>query len=189
MELEAKLFDRYELDDITIPDPGMGNYINLEPTIVPHSGGKHANKPFGKQDVSVFERLINSMMRSEDWTGKKSSAYKAVKDAFEIIEERTQDNPVQVFVEAVVNSGPREETTRLRYGGISVPKAVDTGPARRVDFALRHLATGAVAASHKSANRISVCLAEEIMNAANGDARSYAVNKKEETERVAKSAR
>lgn len=187
--MEAELFDRYPLDDIAIDEPGLDRYINLEATIVPHTGGKHANRTFGKQKVTVIERMINSLMRTEDWTGKKHSAYKATKDAFELIEERKQENPVQVFVNAIVNSGPREETTRLRYGGISVPKAVDTGPARRVDFALRNLAEGAIRASHKNPKGIAECLAQEIMNAADGNPESYAVNRKEETERVAKSAR
>lgn len=187
--MEAKLFDRYSLDEIEIDEPGLERYVNLEATIVPHTGGRHAGKTFGKQKVTVVERMINSLMRTEAWTGKKHSAYKALKEAFELIEERKQENPVQVFVDAIVNSGPREETTRLRYGGISVPKAVDTGPARRVDFALRHLAQGAVQASHKNPKGIAECLAQEIMDAADGNPESYAVNRKEETERVAKSAR
>ena len=45
----------------------------------------------------------------------------------------TKLNPVQVFVNAIENAAPREEVTRLKYGGIAVPKAVDVSPSRRVD--------------------------------------------------------
>jgi small subunit ribosomal protein S7 len=102
---------------------------------------------------------------------------------------RTKQNPVQIFVNALENAAPREEVTRLRYGGISVPKAVDVAPTRRLDQALRRIATGAVTASHKSKNSIANCLADEILKAAKNDMNSFAIAKKEEIERVAKSAR
>ena len=94
-----------------------------------------------------------------------------------------------VLVTAIVNAAPREEVTRLRYGGINVPKSVDVAPLRRLNVALRMLATGATEASFKSTKSISVCLADEIMKAAKNDQQSYAVAKKDEVERVAKSAR
>ncbi|HDN73896.1 MAG TPA: 30S ribosomal protein S7, partial [Archaeoglobus sp.] len=116
-------------------------------------------------------------------------AYSIVKEAFEIIEERTKKNPIQVLVDALVNAGPREEVVRLKYGGIAVPRAVDTSSLRRLDIALRNIAEGARIASFKSKKTIAECLAEEIISAANNDNRSYAISKKEEVERVAKSAR
>ncbi len=129
------------------------------------------------------------MMRTEHYTGKKASAYKVVREAFEIIEKRLKINPIQVFINAIQNTGPREEVTRLRYGGISVPKAVDTSPARRLDISLRHLASGAVNSSHKNKKSVAECLATELINASKGDMNSFAIARKEETERVAISAR
>ena len=186
---EVLIFGKYSTNDIVIEDAGLAKYIDLESMMVPHSGGKHANMWFGKSKLSIVERLINNIMRTEKYTGKKLKAYKAVSDAFDIIAAKTKKNPVQVLVEALQNAAPREEVTRLQFGGISVPKAVDISPQRRLDIALRNLSAGVVAASAKNKKAIQDCLADEIMLATKGDMTSFSVAKKEETERVAQSAR
>jgi len=183
------MFGRWDLGEVTVNDAGLKRYINLQPVYLPHTGARHANRPFAKSHVNIVERFINLLMRSEDYTGKKSKAYIAVRDAFEELHTKTKKNPVQLLVQAVENAAPREEVTRLRYGGISVPKAVDVSPARRLDVALRNLATGASSASFKSPRPIHECIATEILRASKGEMESYAVAKKEELERVAKSAR
>ena len=137
----------------------------------------------------IVERLINKVMRKGKNTGKKHMAYDIVREAFEIIHKKTGKNPLQVLVDAIINAGPREEVVRLKYGGIAVPKSVDTSSLRRVDVALRNIAEGARLAAFKSKKSIAECLADEIIAAANNDSRSYAVAKKEEVERIAKSAR
>ncbi len=183
------LFGKYGMTDIAIRDGGLAKYIDLSPITVPHSGGKHANKSFAKSKMSVVERLVNNLMRTEVYTGKKVKSIKVVQDAFEIVEKRTGNNPLQVLVEAIENAAPREEITRLQFGGISVPKAVDISPARRLDIALRNIAKGSVDASFKSKKSAGDCLAEELILASKGDMTSFAVAKKEELERVAASAR
>lgn len=183
------VFDKYDTESIVIEDAGLAKYIGLTSTIVPHSGGKHANRWFGKSNLSIVERLINNIMRTEKYTGKKLKAYKVVSDAFDIVAEKTKKNPIQGLVEALQNAAPREEVTRLQFGGISVPKAVDISPQRRLDIAIRNLCTGVVNASTKNKKSIENCLADEIMLAAKGDMTSFSVAKKEETERVAQSAR
>ncbi|MCU0859845.1 MAG: 30S ribosomal protein S7 [Thermoplasmata archaeon] len=167
----------------------MARYIDVSPVAVPHTGGRHTSKAFGKSKMSIVERLINNMMRTEDFTGKKIKAYRAVENAFLIIDQKTKQNPLQLFVDALVRSAPREEVTRLQYGGISVPKAVDVAPARRVDLALRYVCNGALESSHGSKKPIEECLADLIISAARGDMNSPPVAKKEEIERVASSAR
>ncbi len=183
------LFDKYDMKEVDVRDPGLEKYINLLPILVPHSGGDHAKKRFEKEKVSIIERLINHIMRTEDYTGKKMKSYNTVKNALDEVNKRTDDNPVQVLVRAIENSAPREETTQITYGGISVPKAVDVSPCRRISLALSKIAQGAVNASYKNNKDISVCLAEELIKASRGDRDSFAVNKKEETERMAASAR
>ncbi len=183
------VFGKYDTSEVVIEDAGLAKYIDLNSTSVPHSGGKHANMWFGKSKLSIVERLINNIMRTEKYTGKKLKAYRAVSDAFDIIAAKTKKNPVQVLVEALQNAAPREEVTRLQFGGISVPKAVDISPQRRLDIAIRNLSSGVVAASSKNKKAIQDCLADEIMLAAKGDMTSFSVAKKEETERVAQSAR
>ncbi len=183
------LFGKYNLAEVVIHDPGLERYMNIEPIIVPHTGAKHANKWFGKTKLHIIERLLNNLMRTEEFTGKKTKGYKVLRDAFEIIEKRAKAHPVQVLVDALENSAPKEEITRLRYGGISVPKAVDTSASRRLDIAFRNISKGAVKASYKNSKPIEVCLANEIILAAKKDMNSFAVSKKEELERVAASAR
>ena len=186
---EMKLFEKYDLTEVVIHDAGLAKYMNLMPIVIPHTGGRWANKPFGKAKVNLVERLINHMMRTENYTGKKSKSYRVVRTAFEIIGQRTQKNPVQVLVDALEKSAPREEITRLRFGGISVPRAVDIAPSRRLDLALRNITTSAVQATFKNRKPVEECLADEILMAAKGDMQSSAIAKKEELERVASSAR
>jgi small subunit ribosomal protein S7 len=187
--LSPLIFGKYDLSEVVVEDPGLRRYINLQPIGLPHSGARHANKSFGKTKVNIVERLINNMMRTEHSTGKKSFMYKTVSQSFEIIAKRTKTNPVQVLINALQNSSPKEEITRLRFGGISVPKAVDTSAAHRLDVALRNICKGAVSSSHRNKKRMALCLAEEIIMASKADMNSFAVSKKEEMERIAASAR
>ncbi|HOT95155.1 MAG TPA: 30S ribosomal protein S7, partial [Methanoregulaceae archaeon] len=101
---------------------------------------------------------------------------------------KTRENPVQVLVQAVANAGPREETVRLKYGGINVPKSVDTAPQRRVDSALKFITEGVQKAS-RGKKSVAAALADELIAASKGDVKAYSVGKKEERERIAKSAR
>ena len=183
------LFGKWDVSGVTLRDAGMARYIDITPVAVPHSGGKHTSKPFAKAKMSIVERLINGMMRTENFTGKKLKAYRAVENAFAIMAKKSDRNPLQQLVDALQNAAPREEVTRLQYGGISVPKAVDVAPARRVDLALRYICQGALESSHKSKKPIEECLADEVIAAAKHDVNSFSVAKKEEIERVAASAR
>ncbi|NHN48244.1 30S ribosomal protein S7 [Halostella sp. JP-L12] len=185
--LGAKLFGEYEVTGIEYADPSTERYITVTP--VAHTMGRHAQKQFQKSEISIVERLINRLMQTEENTGKKQQALHIVRDAFETIENRTDENPVQVLVTAVENAAPREETVRLKYGGISVPKAVDVAPQRRVDQALKFIAEGVYQDSFKSATDVEDALADQLLGAANYDVQTYAINQKEEKERVAAAAR
>ncbi len=185
--VSAKLFGEYEIDEIEYNDPSTRRYITVTP--IAHTMGRHSEKQFKKSEISIVERLINRLMQTEENTGKKQQATRIVRDAFEIVEERTEENPVQVLVTAVENAGPREETVRLKYGGISVPKAVDVAPQRRVDQALKFIAQGTQSASFKTPTPAAEALANQIIGAANYDLNAYPINQKEEQERVAAAAR
>ncbi|WNY27293.1 30S ribosomal protein S7 [Methanolapillus ohkumae] len=187
--MDAKMFGKWDMAEVQVTDLGIQRYVSLKPVAVPHSGGRHARQQFNKSEISIVERLVNNLMRSEHNTGKKQTTIKAVDEAFDIIHKKTKKNPVQVLVDAIANAGPREEVVRLKYGGISVPKAVDTAPQRRVDSALRYIAVGTLQASFKSKRSVADCLATELIAAANGDAKAFSVGKKDAKERVAKAAR
>ena len=138
-----KLYGKWDFSEVEVKDPSIKNYVNLAPIFIPHSGGKNSKQQFAKSNLSIVERLVNKMMREEYNTGQKITANMIVKDAFENISKKTGQNPIQVLVNAIANAGPREETVRLQYGGIAVPKSVDTAPQRRVDTALRLICQGA----------------------------------------------
>lgn len=187
--MNSKIFGKWDLSEVGVSDLGIKRYICLKPTSIPHSSGKHAKQQFNKSDISIVERLVNNLMRGGKNTGKKQLTMKIVKQAFKIIEEKTKKNPIQVLVDAISNAGPREEVVRLKYGGISVPKAVDTAPQRRVDTALRYISTGVFNSSFKSKKTVPECLALELLGASSGDTKSFSVGKKDAKERVAKAAR
>ncbi len=194
-----KIFGIWDTSEVEVRDPSLKAYINLKPVLVPHTMGRHT-KPFGKAEVNIVERLINKVMvtghegkkhkrTSGRNTGKKLLAASLVKEALMIVEKRTKKNPIQVLVDALINAGPREETTRLKYGGIAYHQSVDVAPQRRLDEALRFIANGAARQAFKSKKSYAEALADEIIAAANYDLKCYSIAKKEEIERVAKAAR
>lgn len=187
--VQIRLFGKWPYEGVVVRDPSLKKYVSLKPVYLPHTGGRHEHRRFGKASVPIVERLINKLMRPGKNTGKKHLAYNIVKRAFEIIHLRTGENPLQVLVRAIENSAPREETTRIMYGGIIYHVAVDVSPQRRVDLALKNIADGAKSASFRSQKSIEECLADEILAAASNDPKSYAIARKEEVERIALSSR
>jgi len=183
------LFNRWDLNEVEVTDPSLKRYINLHSMIVPHSSGKFSKQQFAKGEMLIVERLINGLMQTEMNTGKKQGAIRITKEAFEIVHRKTKKNPVQVLVEAIAQAGPREETVRLKYGGINVPKSVDTAPLRRVNSALKFVCDGVYTASHKHKKDVSEALADELIAASKGDSKCYSVTKREERERIAKASR
>lgn len=183
------LFGKYSFEGIEVHDPGLAPYLYLHPVYAPHTEGRLSGRPFMKTHMHLVERLANHLMKGGKFTGKKSKAVATVRRAFDEVAAQTKQNPLQLLVNAVENAAPREEVTRLQFGGISVPRAVDASPARRAAVAIRNIAQGAIQASRKSTKPIYSCLASEIQLAAKGDLTSFAVARKEEVERVAQSAR
>ncbi len=186
---EIKLFGKWSFDGIEVEDPGIKRYIPLKPVHIPHSMGRHEHGKFRKAKVNIVERLTNNLMRPGSSAGKKTRAINLVKNAFEIIHLRTKQNPIQILVRAIENTAPCEDTTRISYGGIAYHMAVDISPQRRVDLALRFLSEGARKTAFGNPRSLDECLAEDLILAANKDVKSYAVQKRNEMERVARSSR
>jgi ribosomal protein S7 len=118
--------------------------------------------------------------------GKKLMAARIVQHAFEIINLLTDQNPVQVLVDAIINTGPREDSTRIGSAGTVRRQAVDVSPLRRVNQSISLLTTGTRESAFRNVKTIAECLADELINAAKGSSNSYAIKKKDELERVAK---
>uniref|UniRef100_A0A8C7ER86 Ribosomal protein S5 n=1 Tax=Neovison vison TaxID=452646 RepID=A0A8C7ER86_NEOVI len=102
------------------------------------------------------------------------------------INDISLQNPLQVLVNAIIN---REDSTRMGRAGTVRRQAVDVSPLRRVNQAIWLLCTGAREAAFRNIKTIAECLADELINAAKGSSNSYAIKKKDELERVAKSNR
>ncbi|GAG76386.1 unnamed protein product, partial [marine sediment metagenome] len=111
------------------------------------------------------------------------------KNAFVLIELTTEQNPIQVFIDAIMNTTPREETTRIAMGGISYASAVDIAPQRRVDLALKYLSQAIAARSHANEKMFEENLAQELILASRNSQESRAIKRKDEIERIAVSAR
>jgi small subunit ribosomal protein S7 len=199
----GKLFDKWDLSEVQVSDPTLVNYVCLAPTPIPHSHGRQAKKQFGKKSVNVVERLVNKLLRGGTGRktsgkvirtmgrlqGKKLKAMKIVEDALDDVAVRTKKNPVQVLVDALQNSAPREDTTRVQYGGVSYQVAVDVSAERRLDMSLRNISLAAIMGAFGKKKTLSQALADEITLASTGDMNSYAIKKRDETERMARSAR
>jgi|TARA_B100001741_G_scaffold8293_1_gene6692 small subunit ribosomal protein S7 len=181
------LFGKWDLTEVNIEDTTLEKYINLDAFQVPHTGGRHSKKRFGRGNLTIIERFINNLMRSEKYTGKKAQAYNVLKNAFDVINSKKKENPAQVMVRALENSAPRAAVVSLRYGGIRVYSGVDVSPTRRVDTAIRNICIGAIESSKKQRS-IENALSKELMLAADANPDSYAVGKKEEIERQAEAA-
>ena len=182
---DMKFFDRWDVKEVKIKDVSLERYINLTPTLTCHSHGRHEHKKFRKSNLTIVERFVNRLMtpglsnrkiggrQPASLSGKKIMTINIIKSSFEIIHLRTTRNPLEILVRAIEKAAPREETTRLSYGGIVYQQAVDIAPQRRVDLALS----------------IEEIIAEELILTANGDTKSHAIKRKEERERLAQSAR
>ena len=194
-----KLFDKYDVSEILVQDPGLKNVINLEPKLIVKSQGRNVGK-MGQTKVNIVERLMNKLsvaghrgkkhkLEKGNSTGKYSKNMKIVLDAFEMVEAKTKQNPVAVLVKAVENAAPRDEITVIEYGGARYPQAVDVSPLRRVNLALKHLAHGSSEKSFNKKKTFAQALAEEIILASENNGDSFAWKKKNESEKQADSAR
>ena len=72
------VFEKWDASEVVCSDPGISRYVNLKMIGAPHTGGRHANAWFGKQDLSVTERFINNLMRSGKYSGKKQYCAKSL---------------------------------------------------------------------------------------------------------------
>ncbi|KAK9808062.1 hypothetical protein WJX73_000127 [Symbiochloris irregularis] len=189
---EVKLFGKWTFEDVEVNDISLEDYITVKPKsaiFVPHTAGRYQKKRFRKAQCPIVERITTSLMQHGRNNGKKLLAVRIVQHAFEIINLLTDSNPIQVVVDAIINSGPREDATRIGSAGVIRRQAVDISPLRRVNQAIYLISTGAREASFRNIKTIAECLADELINAAKGSSNSYAIKKKDEIERVAKANR
>ena len=126
----------------------------------------------------LVTKLVNSIMLD----GKKGVAQKIVYGAFDIIKEKTDRDPLEVFTEAMNNIMPALEVKARRVGGATYQVPIEVRPERRQTLGLRWLTNYARARGEKT---MKERLAGEIMDAANNT--GSAVKKREDTHKMAES--
>ena len=155
---------------------------------VPHTAGRYAAKRFRKAQFhrrAPRERAHDARPQQR----QEAMAVRIVKHTMDIIHLLSDQNPLQVIVDAIINSGPREDATRVGSAGVIRRQAVDISPLRRVNQAIYLITTGSRESAFRNIKTIAECLADELINAAKGSSNSYAIKKKDELERVAKANR
>lgn len=198
---ELKLFNRWSFENIQVNDPGLRSYINLKPLIIPVTGGKYSKHKFHKSNMNIIERFANKLMvpghkgkkhflTSGRNTGKTNTVLNIIKETFEKLEKRTNENPIKVFVVALENAAIREEISSYQVGGTMVRKAVVTSPQRRVDLALSIIVQSAYRKSFGKKRSMADELADEIFYAYKNDAsKSEAIKEKDRIEKEASASR
>ena len=95
-----KLFGRWSYDDIKVNDPSLENYIAIEDkrvrVYVPHTAGRYQVKKFRKAQCPIIERVLTTIQHHGRNAGKKVKAMRIMRQAMELIELQTGENPIQV---------------------------------------------------------------------------------------------
>src|SRR3982750_950384 len=138
--------------------------------------GQRETAPDPRYHDKLVSKFINVMM----YGGKKSTAERVCYGAFDVIQEKTGNDPLKVFRSALDNVKPIVEVKSRRVGGASYQVPVEIRPVRRMSLALRWLREAAVKRSEKS---MALRLAGELMDAAEG--RGGAMKKRDEVHRMA----
>ena len=124
----------------------------------------------------VVTKLINQIMND----GKKGTAERILYEAFEMIKEKTGQEPIEVYEKALENVKPLLEVKSRRVGGSNVQVPIEVTDERSQALALRWLVNYAKTRNGKG---MAINLANEIMDAANGV--GGAVKKREDTHKMA----
>ena len=124
----------------------------------------------------VVTKLVNSIMLD----GKKGTAQTILYKAFDIVKERTNDDPMVTFEKAMENIKPALEVKSRRVGGSNYQVPIEVSPARSQALAIRWLTKYA---RERGGKGMAENLANELIDASNGT--GAAVKKREDTHRMA----
>jgi small subunit ribosomal protein S7 len=125
----------------------------------------------------LVTKFINTIMKE----GKRSTAERILYQSFDIVKERSGDDPLKVFKKAVDNVKPALEVKSRRVGGSNYQVPIEVNPNRRLSLSIRWLVS--YARSRGDGKTMQEKLANEFLDAAN--LRGGAVKKREDTHRMA----
>ncbi|MDP8289571.1 MAG: 30S ribosomal protein S7 [Candidatus Susulua stagnicola] len=137
-------------------------------------------KPDSKYDSIVVGNLVNIIMRD----GKKSIAQKIIYDAFDIVSQRTKEDPIKAFFAAVDNARPRMNVKPRRIGGATYQVPLEVTKEKGISIAIRWIKDSAL---KKKGKPMKIKLAEEIISAFKGE--GPVIKKKEDTHKMAEANR
>jgi len=126
---------------------------------------------------ALVTKFVNTVMNK----GKRSTAERILYRSFDIIRERTGDDPLKVFKKALDNVKPTLEVKSRRVGGSNYQVPIEVNPNRRLSLSIRWLV--GYARARGDGKTMQEKLANELMDAAN--LRGGAVKKREDTHRMA----
>ena len=145
-----------------------------------HSAEKRVINPDPKFHDLIVSKFMNNLMVQ----GKKSVAEGIVYGAFDIVQAKTKNDPVQLFHQALQNVAPAIEVRSRRVGGATYQVPVEVRTERRQALAIRWIITAARGRNEKTmVERLSA----ELMDAGNN--RGTAVKKREDTHKMAEANR
>ena len=137
---------------------------------------KHKLLPDSVYGDLVVSQFINKVMKR----GKKTIAQKIVYDSFNIIKEKTQKGPLEIFIKAIENVTPLLEVKPKRVGGATYQVPMEVRQERKLDLAIKWILD---AARNKKGKGMAIKLSEELMAASNNE--GSAMKKKADTHRMA----
>ena len=143
-----------------------------------NSAPKRNQYPDYKYDSLVLSKFINFVM----YDGKKTTAEKIIYSALDRIKEKTKEDPIKVFNDAIRNVRPNLEVRSRRVGGATYQVPVEVKTKRSETLALRWLLDAARKRKNKS---MSDKLINELMDAAQN--KGSAIKKREDTHKMAES--
>ena len=197
---EVKLYNRWDASQVVVSDPGLRRYLNISAVIVPRTAGRYGTKSLTKPNMHLVERFLNKIqvsghrgrkhrLSSGRQTGRVQTQTTALIAAFQMIEEKKKQNPLQILVKAVENAALYEETAAYRLGGTVARKSVTVSPQRRLDVALRHLSQGIQKSAFHNKKRLAEVIADELIAAAAADPKSFAIAERNRIEKEAEGSR
>lgn len=135
-------------------------------------------------DIRFNSVNVQTMVQHVLKRGKKSTATRLIYDAMELIQERTQKNPMDVFDGALKNVGPVMEVRPRRVGGATYQVPMEVSTDRRTTLAIRWILS---AATERAGHSFSDKLASELIDAFNET--GSAIRKRDETHKMAEANR
>lgn len=141
---------------------------------------KRSDKKYLKPDPKYNDVLVSKFIDCIMYDGKKSIARNVTYKAFDIVENRTKKNGLEIFKKAITNTQPLIEVRSRRVGGATYQVPTEVRPERRTALAMRWIKRYARERNDKS---MALKLASELISASNGE--GSAVKKKEDTHKMA----